>query len=238
MSDETVLVAGASGRTGRDVVDALLDAGVEVRAHTRSPEEVETLELQGASEVVVGDLLDFADARAAVRGVDTVVCAVGTTLGLGALRGPLVDGKGVINLVDAATDEGVERFVLVSAIGVGDSREGMPRPFRAFLDLFGIVSAKERAEAHLRRSGLTYTVLRPGGLTDAPATGDVLVGEGGDTVSGTVPRADVARLALAALFTPESENRTFEVVSRAGRRGDVTGVVEVPWETPDPVANR
>ncbi|MFC7316349.1 SDR family oxidoreductase [Halomarina halobia] len=238
MTEMTVLVAGASGRTGRDVLDALLDAGIRVRALTSSPETVETLELQGADEVVVGDLLAISTAREAVEGADAVICAVGSTPGANLLRGPLVDREGVVNLVDAAADEGVDRFVLVSAIGVGDSKEGMPGPFRALLDLFGILDAKEASEEHLRRSGLDYTIVRPGGLTNDPAAGDVLVGEGGDTVSGSIPRADVARLLVAALFTPESENRTFEVVSREGRRGSVTGVVDVDWRHPEPVVRR
>jgi uncharacterized protein YbjT (DUF2867 family) len=227
--DDTVLVAGASGRTGREVLDVLLDAGIRVRALTSSPEKVETLQLQGADEVVVGDLLDAEDARRAVDGVDAVICAVGSKPSVGLLLDPLVDGAGTMNLVDAAREMGVDRFVLVSSIGVGDSREGMPRLFRRFLNVFGIIDAKERAERHLRRSGLTHTIFRPGGLTDGSATGDVLVGEGGDTVAGSIPRADVARLLVDALSTPESEDRTFEVVSRQGRRGDATGIVDVEW---------
>ncbi|WP_254535395.1 SDR family oxidoreductase [Halomarina litorea] len=231
--DPTVLVAGASGRTGREILDVLLDADIRVRALTNTPENVETLELQGAEEVLVGDLLVPEDARRAVEGVDAVVCAVGSKPGPGLLVGPLVDGEGTVNLVRAAEEAGVEHFALVTSIGVGDSRGGMPALFRRFLNLFGIVDAKGEAEAALRASDLAYTVVRPGGLTGGRATDDLLVGEGGDTVSGSVPRADVARLLVAALFTPESEGRTFEVVSREGLRGDAEGVVEVDWQYPE-----
>lgn len=233
--DATVLVAGASGRTGREVLDVLLDADIDVRALTSSPEKVETLQLQGADEVVVGDLMTPADARRAVEGTDAVVCTVGSSPDLGLLVDAPVDGEGVMNLTNAATDEGVERFVLESAIGVGDSREGMPEVFYRLLNLFGIMDAKERSEQYLRESDVPSTIVRPGGLTDGPATGDVLVGEGGDTVSGTVSRADVARLLVAAPFTPESEDRTFEVVSRDGLRGNAEGLVDIDWQYPESV---
>ncbi|PSP97582.1 3-beta hydroxysteroid dehydrogenase [Halobacteriales archaeon QS_5_70_17] len=233
--EATVLVAGASGRTGREAVDALLDAGIEVRALTSRPAAAETLELQGADEVIVGDLLDPGDAGRAVGGVDAVLCAVGSSL-RDLLGGPLVDGEGTVDLVTAAAEAGVERFALVSSIGVGDSRPGMPSPFRVALDSAGVLPAKERAERRLRASDLSHTILRPGGLTGAPATGDVLVGEGGDTVSGTVPRADVARLLAAAPFTPAAEDRTFEVVAREGLRGRPSGLVDVDWSVPVPVA--
>lgn len=233
--ETTVLVAGASGRTGREAVDALLDAGIEVRALTSRPAAAETLELQGAAEVVVGDLLDRSDAERAVEGVDAVLCAVGSSV-RDLLGGPLVDGEGTVNLVAAAAGADVERFALVSSIGVGDSRPRMPLPFRVALDAAGVLPAKERAEERLRASDLSHTILRPGRLTVGPATGDVLVAEGGDTVSGSIPRADVAELLAAAPFTPAAEGRTFEVVAREGLRGRPSGLVDVDWAVPAPVA--
>lgn len=95
-----------------------------------------------------------------------------------------------------------------------------------------ILNAKDRAEARLRESGLTYTVLRPAELTNDPPSGAVVVGEGGDSVSGRVPRADVARLMNAAPFTREAENRTFEVVSREGLWGPPKNVVSLTWTEP------
>ncbi|MDS0299669.1 SDR family oxidoreductase [Halogeometricum sp. S1BR25-6] len=230
-SSGRVLVAGATGGTGRRVLETLrsLDADVTVRALTRSAEAESTLRKRGADEVVVGDALSSEDAARAVEGCDAVVCALASSLGLGSLTGDHADGRGVENLVDAARDAGVARFVLVSSIGVGDSTSGMTFGLRLLLRGLGVLSAKARAETHLRESGLAYTILRPGGLTNADATGDVVVGEGGDTVSGSVPRADVAGLCVASLFTPAAENRTFEVVARRGLRGNPEGVVEVDW---------
>lgn len=244
MSIETVLVAGATGRLGRDVVDVLLDAGYRVRGATTTDDGAESLEIQGCAETVVGDLRDADVAERAVEGVDSAgPAAEGTGLGpvdavvscvgsdpTDVFRDRFVDDVGVSNLVSAAVDAGVERFVLDSAIGVGDSKPGMPAPFR--LAIRPIVQAKARGETAVRESGLEYVIVRPGGLTDGEATGDLLVAEGGDTVSGTVARRDVARLLVAALTTPEAANRTCEIVSHAGSRGATAGVVELDWDWP------
>ncbi len=198
---------------------------------TRSPDEEHKLSNQGADEVIVGDLLDPADASQAVTDCDVVLCAVGSKPGPSVIiGGRLVDGAGVENLVHAGVAADIDHFVFESAIGVGDSREGMPAPFRALL--WNNLNAKNHAEAVLRTSQLSYTIIRPGRLTNAPATEDVLIGEGGETVSGAIPRADVARLMVAAPFTPEAKNRTFEVVSRDGLRGTARGVVELNWQIP------
>ncbi|MCL7417122.1 MAG: SDR family oxidoreductase [Halalkalicoccus sp.] len=233
MTIETVLVAGASGKTGREILNGLRTTDLHVRAMTRDPANVGRLERLGADEVIVGNLLHLADADRAVRDVDAVFCAVGTTPGLDAFFGEFVDGEGVINLVDAASEAGVEHFVFESSLGVGDAKQGLPLPARVLIG--PILRAKDDSESHLRESGLTYTILRPGGLTNGPPTGEVVVGEGGDSVSGRISRADVARLMIAAPFTPDAQNRTFEVVSHEGLRGSPKNVVSITWTEPSAV---
>jgi len=203
-----------------------------VRALTRSRDSRGRLLDAGVEDVVVGDLTKRGDASRAVRDCDHVVCTVGSSPDPRLLvAGGLVDDRGVTNLVHASVAAGVDRFVLESAIGVGDSKAKMARWMRVLL--WPVLEAKNRAEAELRTSGLEHVIVRPGGLTDAPATRDVLVAEGGATVSGAVPRADVARLMVAALDTPAAANRTFEVVSRDGLRGRARGLVDVNWAWPD-----
>lgn len=226
---DRILVAGASGRTGREILSVLTDRPQTVRATTRSAGNRSDLFERGVDEVVVGDLLDPADAGAAVADCDGVLCAVGSSFR--SLFSPaLVDGQGVINLAEAAATAGVDRFVMESSIGVGKSKAKLPLPFR--LLLYRVLKAKERSEQYLQIAGPPHTIVRPGGLTDDPATGDVLVAEGGDTISGMIPRADVARLLVAALWTPEAENRAFEVVAREGLRGEATGLVDIEWAPP------
>ena len=215
----TVLVTGASGRTGREILRELTDTSLHVRALTRSAANRESLLESGADEVVIGDLLNSTDARVAVENCETVLFAAGSGLSTGLLRpSRVVDGTGVINLVEAAVDEGVHTFVLQSTIGVGDSRLGMPLWARLIV-LRWTVREKARAERVLRNSGLEYVVFRPGWLTDEPATNDLLLTEGGGSMTGSVPRADIARLMVAALCTPDALNRTFEVVAHDEVKG-------------------
>lgn len=230
-SHESVLLAGASGRTGQAVLQLLSDRDSTVRALTRDPDNRELLDGLGAAAVVVGDLLEPADAERAVAGVDAVVCTVGSSVRDVLAADDLVDGPGVVNLARAAADAGVERFVFQSAVGVGDSRERAPLFYR--LPIRRTLAAKERAEDALRSLPLAETVLRPGVLTSGPERGYPLVAEGGDTVFGLVSRADVARLLVAALWTDESAGRTFEVVSRRWTWGPVSGTVDVEWSTPE-----
>ncbi|WP_372910570.1 NAD(P)H-binding protein [Salinigranum sp.] len=91
-----VLVAGASGRTGREILRELADRSVAVRAMTRSAENHESLVANGADEVVVGDLLNLADAQRAVEDCDAVLFAAGSSLATGLTRpSRVVDGDGV-----------------------------------------------------------------------------------------------------------------------------------------------
>jgi uncharacterized protein YbjT (DUF2867 family) len=209
----TVLLAGATGGTGRRALECLSRTPSRVRALTRSAENRERLRRRGADEVVTGDLLDPNDAARVTEGVDAVVTCVGSTP-QEALTGDedhLVDGRGNTQLLDAAVAAGASRFVMESSLGVGDDRGSwMARTFR--LAIPTVLRAKDRAESAIRDSGLAYTILRPGVLTGGSASDDVQVAEAGTGLWGAVSRADVARLLVASLSTPRAENRTLEVV--------------------------
>lgn len=229
LTSDRVLVAGAGGDTGRELLALLGPSEFTVRATTRSRASVDALERLGADEVVVVDFFDPADAVRAVEDCDVVLCALGTPFGpRHLLGGTLVDRTGVINLVTAAVGADVDHVVYESAIGVGNSRARLPRLGRLLIR--ATLRAKGDAETAIRRSGLGYTILRPGRLTNEPPGGEVLVGEGGDTLYGTIPRADVARLMAAAPFTPEARNRTLEIASRSGLRDTPRNLVEIVWD--------
>ena len=209
--ERTVLLAGASGDTGRRVLYLLGRSDLDVRALTSEPEKASRLEHAGADEVMVGDLFDRADAERAVEGVDIVLTAVGSDPREVLLADELVDGVGNRNLVESAADAGVEAIVMESSLGVdGDRASAMARFFG--LAIGPVLDAKSEAERSIRESGLRYTIIRPGLLTTLSATDDVQVAPAGAGLWGTVSRADVARLLVAAPFTPDAAGRTLEVV--------------------------
>jgi uncharacterized protein YbjT (DUF2867 family) len=211
-SVETVLVAGATGGTGRAVLRLCRSRVDTVRALTRSPDAVATLETAGADEVVVDDLLEPADLLAVVDGVDTVLSAVGTAPRAIRSGPPFVDGAGTRALVAAAADADVDTFVMESAIGVGSAPSS---PLATVFDAFigPLQEAKATAEAALRNAPVCHTILRPGVLTDGSRTDLVTAADPGAKLWGTISRADVARLMLSAPVTPAARDRTFEIVS-------------------------
>jgi uncharacterized protein YbjT (DUF2867 family) len=210
---ETVLVAGASGGTGRELLRLLGPRVPTVRALTRSSANQADLRGAGADVVVVDDLLDPDDLDGALADVDVVLSAVGSAARDVRSSGPFVDGAGAQNLLDAAVEAGVEAFVMESALGVGDDPAS---PLAAIFDaVIGPVQrAKAETEAALRAADIRHTIFRPGVLTNGPRTDDVTVADPGAKLWGFVSRADVARLMIAAPTTPAAADRTLEVAAR------------------------
>jgi uncharacterized protein YbjT (DUF2867 family) len=126
-----VLVAGGTGGTGRLVVRRLAGLGICARILTRDRRRVG--KHVTPVDVVDGSALLKGDCARAVDGCESVVCAVGVHNTR--WNGPCVDGDGIINLARAAEQAGVHRFVLVSALGVGDSMDWMPLPVKAIFRL-------------------------------------------------------------------------------------------------------
>ncbi|MEQ1801937.1 MAG: NAD(P)H-binding protein [Gammaproteobacteria bacterium] len=206
-----VLVAGATGQTGRLIVSELLANGYEVRALVRDTAKAREV-LGDKVELVQGDVKDPVTLAAAVAGTDAVISAVGARGAKGPDRPEAIDYQGVKNLVDAAVAARSRQFVLVSSRSVTQTDNPLNK-------LFGnVLIWKLKGEDALRASGVPYTVVRPGGLTNGPGGDKDLVFEQGDAVSAqtTITRADVARICVEALKYPEARNRTFETSARAG----------------------
>jgi len=216
-------VAGATGATGRLVTRALQRSGrYRVAAGFRTEarlDEAGLSELSGVDFVRLDVTAPAAEQAEALRGAEAVVCAVGFAPGLDFRNSPKkVDGEGTQRLVDAAKAAGVKKFVLVTslltnakAVGQGDN------PNYKFLNLFGgVLDQKLQAEQHLRASGLDYTIVRPGGLDEGPAGGEVVVGAEDTVFDGAISREQVAEVCAAALADPRAANRVVEIVSQAG----------------------
>jgi uncharacterized protein YbjT (DUF2867 family) len=166
----------------------------------RSEAQIEEMRSLGAEPVIAdleGDISHTAD------GVDAIVYSAGAGPGSGAAKKETVDYGGASKLIEAAREHGVPRYVMVSSIGA-DAPEAADEPMRPYL------RAKAKADRELISSGLQYTVIRPGSLTDAAGTGLVdvstLLGR-----RGTVPREDVAHTILVCLQEPNTIGKTFEL---------------------------
>lgn len=220
---ERVLLAGASGDTGQEVLGVLSATNLTVRALTRSPEKERRLRRLGADEVMIGDLYDKSDATRAVKGADAVLTTVGMKATEVWTAAKYVDDVGNTNLLEAAEEAVVTSFVMESSLGVGDDRESlMANAFR--IVLHPVIEAKGRAEDAIRESELRYTIFRPGILVGGFASGDVQIADAGTGLWGITSRRDIARHMVASLYTPEAAGRTFEIVRNpllAGRSLDI-----------------
>jgi uncharacterized protein YbjT (DUF2867 family) len=194
-----VVVAGGHGQIGLRLLRLLADGGHRARGLVRNPDHVQDVAAAGG-EAVVCDMEALDDLSGCCEGADAVVFAAGAGPGSGPERKRTVDLGAAVKLMEA----GVRRYVMVSAISAGRPEEWSEamRPY---------YEAKAGADERLMASGLDYTIVRPGGLTDEPGTGRVTVGTG--LGYGNIPRDDVAAVLLAALETPGSIGKTFELVA-------------------------
>ena len=141
-----------------------LERGDRVRGLIRDPAQADDLRAAGI-EPVICDLEGDDDVAAAVGGADAVVFAAGAGPGSGAERKRTMDLEGAVKLIDAAKEDGIRRYVIVSSMGADD-------PPAEGGDVFGeYLRAKAGADRALASSGLDYTIVRPGRLTDDPPTG-------------------------------------------------------------------
>ena len=257
-----VLVAGATGGVGQLAVANLITAGYRVRALTRSAEKAQTM-FAGEVEVAVGDIRQPETLSAATDGVTHIICATGTTalptdrwdfqdMGDNPLEQvtnwarvyvdadfrnararntpTAVDAIGVSNLVQTAP-ENLSRFVFVSSCGVARKDEF---PY-SLLNAFGVLDAKIKGETAILRSGLPYTIIRPGQLTDGPYTSSDfntlvqastegklgIVMATGDTLNGQTSRIDVAAACVACLEIEAAKNKAFEMISKGDRPAEI-----------------
>jgi putative NADH-flavin reductase len=190
-----VLIIGASRGLGLETVRVALRAGHNVRALARS---AASIPIKDASlEKVSGDALDREKVRTAVQGIDAVV----QTLGVRFSPRVVVGGTRLFSdsarvLVDAMTISAVKRLIAVTGLGAGDSRGhgGLLYDMLVFpLLLKRVYDDKDVQELIIRASSLDWTIVRPGLLTNGPATGQYRVlTRSQDWHAGSISRADVA----------------------------------------------
>ena len=202
-----VVIAGGHGQIALRLARLLAARGDEAAGIIRKPEQAEDLRAAGA-EPVVCDLESarVTDVREILRSADAAVFAAGAGPGSGSARKDTVDRAAAILFADAAEAGGVRRFIIVSSIGADrEPPEGTEPVYAAY------VRAKGAADADIRaRSGLDWTILRPGHLTNETGTGMVTLAE--STGRGDVTRDDVAAVLAALLTEPGTAGRTLELI--------------------------
>ncbi|NKB43048.1 MAG: NAD(P)H-binding protein [Alphaproteobacteria bacterium] len=201
----TILVAGATGQSGRLIVTALLEKGFTVRAMSRSAERAASLG-EGV-EPAVADVTDPSSLSNSMDGVDAVLSAIGGRRPIGSNGFEAVDWEGNRALIDAAKAAGVKRFLVITAGSAG--RDGF-----IYTLPFGPYPWKAKAETYLRESGLDYTIVGPGGLRDEPAGRyGVLLTPRSDYVPGPINRGDVAEVMVASLLDDSTIGKTITMVN-------------------------
>jgi uncharacterized protein YbjT (DUF2867 family) len=197
-----VLVIGGHGKVGLRLLRLLTRDGHRGRGVIRNPGQGGDLEAAGA-EPVLCDLERGDDLRPHVGAADAIVFAAGAGPGSGPARKRTVDYGAAVTAMEAADDLGVDRFVLVSSIGTHDVA-GAAAAMRPYLQ------AKRDADDALKQSGLDWTIVKPGRLTDVPGSGRVRVSRsfGG---RAEVPRDDVALVLLESLQAPNTIGVEFEL---------------------------
>ena len=208
-----VLVAGATGGTGSAVVARLVAEGVPVRALVRDPDSAAARGLPAGVEVARGDVYDIATLAPALAGCDAVICCTGVRPALDPTGPFRVDYTGSVNLVAAAQRARVSHYTVVTSLGVEDL-------FFPLNLAWGVLFWKKRGEEALQRSGLPYTVVRPGGLRSDGAAAPVVMKRGGSyglppraPPSGSILRAQVAELCVASLTAPAAIDAVVECVT-------------------------
>ena len=225
MPEGPVLVVGATGRTGRQIVARLVDQGLPVRVLVRDEARARDT-LPADVSVHVGDVRRRETLAEPVAGAGAMVIA---TCSSGAEPGndpETVDYLGTCHLMEHATPAGVGHVLFISTIYAS-----RPEHYQNMEPTS--LGWKARAEEVVRASGVPYSIVRPGWLTDGDG-GDPLAVSQGDTAEGRISRADLADVCSQLLFMPEAVGKTFEVVAaregQPGRLGPAVAALTVDPE--------
>ena len=197
-----VLVAGGHGQIGQRLLRLLAERGHRARGLVRNPDHAADLEALGADPVLCD--LEADDPRPHLGAAEAIVFTAGAGPGSGPERKRTVDYGGAVKLMEAARELGVARFAIVSSMGTDDVEHADER-MRPYLQ------AKRDADDALRESGLDWTIVRPGRLTDAPGTGTVDAARA-LARRGEITRDDTALVLLEALLQPTTIRVAFDVL--------------------------
>ena len=208
----TVLVVGATGRTGLWVVKRLQSHNIKYHLFVRSaPKAIELFGLEISDKLTVGSVENPEEIKAALSHADAVICTIGGKVTDPEAPPPsAIDRDGVKRVATLSKERGIKKFILVSSLAVTKPEHPMNK--------YGqVLTMKLEGEHEVRalysEAGYSFTILRPGGLIDGPPLMHNLIFDTGDKIAtGIIDRSDVAEAAVISLFTPEAHNLTFELI--------------------------
>ncbi len=201
-----ITIIGSTGGTGLELVKQALELGHEVTAFARTPAKLDDLQHDNL-RIVQGDVKNPADVEKAIESQEAVLSALGSpTL----KSGDTTLSEGTKNIVEAMKRYGVRRFVCETGLGVGDSKD-QPGFFirKIFIPLVlkNVFPEKEIQEEIIRKSGLDWIIVRPGGLTNGNKTSRYRHGSD-KNIKGRISRADVAEFMLEQMESDQYLHQT------------------------------
>jgi len=204
---ENVLVFGANGQIGRHLVEQLKESDdYNPVAFVRKEEQVKHFEDKDV-EARLGNLEDLVDdIKDKMNDIDSVVFTAGSGGSTGPDQTLMIDLDGAIKTMDASVSLGINRYIIVSAIGADEPAFWKERSN----DYYYV--AKHYADRYLGKSGLDYTILRPGMLTNVEGTGEIKVFENEELETREIPRPDVAQVIVQSLGNDNAMNKAFDFV--------------------------
>ncbi|NET02378.1 MAG: SDR family oxidoreductase [Sphaerospermopsis sp. SIO1G2] len=193
-----LLIFGASGNTGKEVVKQALEQGHNVTAFVRNPEKLDITHPH--LSFFQGDVMDIVSVQKAVQGQEAVLCL----LGAGKKLSGNIRSEGTRNIIQAMEQAGIQRLICQSTLGAGDSWGSLNLYWKYImfgLLLKNVLADHEHQEKIIRASSLNWTIVRPGSLLDGEKTGEYRYGfPGSDNTSQLqITRADVADFILKQL---------------------------------------
>lgn len=198
-----VFLIGANGQIGQRLVSLFQDnPDHSVRAMVRKEEQKASLEAAGAEAVLANLEGSPEEIASAAKGCDAIIFTAGSGGSTGSDKTLLVDLDGSAKAIEAADIAGIKRFIMVSALQA-HNRANWNEALKPYY------VAKHYADKILEASGLTYTIIRPGGLRNESGTGTVSAAK--DLERGFISRDDVAKTVIASLDEANTENRAFDL---------------------------
>ncbi|MBB6448384.1 uncharacterized protein YbjT (DUF2867 family) [Geomicrobium halophilum] len=200
-----VLVIGANGKIGKQLVEKLTnEEEYKPKAMVRKEDQLQQFKDMGANTVLADVEGNIDDLTAAAEGMDAVVFTAGSGAHTGADKTMMVDFDGAVKAMTAAERAGAKRFIIVSAIGVHHRENWMEKaPYYS--------AAKHYADVWLRASGLDYTIIRPGLLTNNAGIRKIQAAP--DLERAEIPREDVANVIVTSLKDDSTVGKSFDLVS-------------------------